>query len=148
MLPSRKPRQVCGCLPIASSTGSAFFTGDTVTLVEIVASVANSLLTPPPERMDDKIAILREGMSKSPHIDGAYVGYPDGSFFHVVSLKASGWRIALNSPRGAETAVRTIETGPAGGQFNRLIFLDADGNRMSERPEQRLGIRPENAAMV
>ncbi len=35
--------------------------GDTVTLVEIVASVANSLLTPPPERMDDKIAILRRG---------------------------------------------------------------------------------------
>ncbi len=116
--------------------------GDTVTLVEIVASVANSLLTPPPERMDDKIAILREGMSKSPHIDGAYVGYPDGSFFHVVSLKASGWRIALNSPRGAETAVRTIETGPAGGQFNRLIFLDADGNRMSERPEQTSGYDP------
>ncbi len=116
--------------------------GDTVTLVEIVASVANSLLTPPPERMDDKIAILREGMSKSPHIDGAYVGYPDGSFFHVVSLKASGWRIALNSPRGAETAVRSIENDPAGGQYNRLIFLDADGNRMFEHAAQTSGYDP------
>ena len=116
--------------------------GDTVTLVEIVASVANSLLAPPPERMDDKIAILREGMSRSPHIDGAYVGYPDGSFFHVVNLKANGWRIALSAPQGAETAVRTIEAAPTGKQYNRLIFLDAAGTRMSERPTQTSGYDP------
>ncbi|MBZ9655591.1 adenylate/guanylate cyclase domain-containing protein [Phyllobacterium lublinensis] len=116
--------------------------GDTVTLVEIVASVANSLLSPPPERMDDKIAVLREGMSKSPHIDGAYVGYPDGSFFHVVSLKASGWRIALDAPPEAETAVRSIEVDAAGGKHNNVIFLDAEGAPISERPAKASGYDP------
>lgn len=116
--------------------------GDTVTLVGIVASVANSILVPPPERMDDKIAILREGMSRSPHIDGAYVGYPDGSFFHVVDLKASGWRRALNAPPGAATAVRSTEADPTGRLLNRVIFLDAAGNKMSESVTGPSGFDP------
>jgi adenylate cyclase len=116
--------------------------GDTVTLVGIVASVANSFLVPPPERMDDKIAILREGMSRSPHIDGAYVGYPDGSFFHVIDLKASGWRIALDAPPNAAIAVRTIETDPTGKRLNRVIFLDATGNRMTESSAESTGYDP------
>ncbi len=116
--------------------------GDTVTLVGIVASVANSFLVPPPERMDDKIAILREGMSRSPHIDGSYVGYPDGSFFHVIDLKASGWRIALDAPPNAAIAVRTIETDPTGRRLDRVIFLDAAGNRMTESSAERTGYDP------
>ena len=113
--------------------------GDAVTLVGIVASVANSFLVPPPERMEDKTAILREGMSRSPHIDGAYVGYPDGSFFHVVDLKASAWRIALNALPDAAAAVRTIETDPT-GKLSRVIFVDAAGATGCRRARQRLRV--------
>lgn len=34
--------------------------GDTSALVNLVSSVANSFLVPPPERMNDKVAVLRE----------------------------------------------------------------------------------------
>src|SRR5688572_22717374 len=69
--------------------------GDTSALVSLVASVANAFLVPPPERMNDKVAVLREGIARSPHIDGVYVGYPSGAFFHVVDLDSAAWRMAL-----------------------------------------------------
>lgn len=106
--------------------------GDTITLVGVAAAAANSLVVPPPGRLNDKIAVLREGMSHSPHIDGAYVGYPDGSFFHVVNLQAAGWRSALHAPAEAKMAVRTIELDPSGARLNHVIFLDAEGRKMSE----------------
>jgi adenylate cyclase len=118
--------------------------GDTVTLVGIVASVANSVLDPPPERMADKIAIFREGMSRSPHIDGGYVGYPDGSFFHVVSLTNRGWRAALGAPDEASLAVRVIEANAPGGPVNRVIFLDRDGNTIAELPGKASSFDPRN----
>ena len=106
--------------------------GDTVTLVGMAAAAPNSLVVPPPERLNDKIVVLREGMSHSPHIDGAYVGYPDGSFFHVINLQAGGWRTALHAPNAAKMAVRTIEIDASGARLNRLMFLDAHGSRLSE----------------
>lgn len=83
--------------------------GDTSALVNLVSSVANSFLVPPPERMNDKVAVLREGITRSPHIDGVYVGYPNGAFFQVVDLKQVAWRMALDAPRGAAIAVRSME---------------------------------------
>jgi len=38
--------------------------GDTVTLVVFVPSIANSFLVPPPTRLNDKIAVLREATSR------------------------------------------------------------------------------------
>lgn len=117
--------------------------GDTVTLVGAVASVANSLLDPPPARMADKIAIFREGMSRSPHIDGAYVGYPDGSFFQLVNLDHAGWRAALDAPAEARMAVRIME-GNADRSVNRVIFLDAEGNTIAELPGKPSSFDPRN----
>lgn len=117
--------------------------GDTVTLVEIAAAVANSLLVPPPERMADKIAIFREGLSRSPQIDGAYVGYPNGSFFHVVNLSHDGWRVALDAPENSSLAVRTIEAG-ADNRIARLIFLDPTGRTLAERTGKPSGYDPRN----
>jgi len=117
--------------------------GDTVTLVEIVASAANSVLDPPPERMADKVAVFREGMLRSPHIDGAYIGYPDGSFFHLVNLNHDGWRAALAAPGEARMAVRVIKA-QAGGSVNRVIFLDAEGNTLVELPGKPTSYDPRN----
>ncbi len=88
--------------------------GDTSALVSLVASVANSFLVPPPERINDKVAVLREGIARSPHIDGVYVGYPSGAFFHVVDLDSAAWRMALDAPRGAAIAVRSMERNDQG----------------------------------
>lgn len=116
--------------------------GDTVTLVEIVASVANSLLDPPPQQMAEKIATFREGMSRSPHIDGAYVGYPNGSFFHVINLNDSGWRTALDAPDQASMAVRVIDANAPGGATNRLMFLDDTGTTIAVKPARTSGYDP------
>ncbi len=106
--------------------------GDTVTLVDMVASVANAFLVPPPERIDDKIAILRDAVLRSPHIDGVYVGYRDGAFFHVVDLDATAWRKTLRAPDDAAIAVRLM--GPLGSseRLSRVMFLNAAGRTVAE----------------
>ncbi|NRP72075.1 Adenylate cyclase 1 [Ensifer psoraleae] len=117
--------------------------GDTSALVGLVASVANSFLVPPPERQNDKIAILREGIMRSPHIDGIYVGYPDGRFFQVVDLAMPAWRMALDAPRGAMLAVRSMEKDGEGKPVNRLLFLDAAGIHFAERRATPTGFDPQ-----
>ncbi|PDT53717.1 MULTISPECIES: adenylate/guanylate cyclase domain-containing protein [Sinorhizobium] len=107
--------------------------GDTSALVSLVASVANAFLVPPPQRMNDKVALLREGIIRSPHIDGVYVGYPSGAFFHVVDLRSSAWRMALDAPRGATLAVRSMERDDQGRRLYRILFLDESGLQFAER---------------
>ncbi|AWI59686.1 adenylate/guanylate cyclase domain-containing protein [Sinorhizobium fredii] len=116
--------------------------GDTSALVGLVASVANAFLVPPPERMNDKVALLREGIIRSPHIDGVYVGYPSGAFFHVVDLRSSAWRIALDAPRGATLAVRSMERDDQGRPFDRVLFLDESGLQFAERQVAPAGYDP------
>lgn len=116
--------------------------GDTSALVSLVSSVANSFLVPPPERMADKVAVLREGISRSPHIDGVYVGYPNGAFFHMVDLKQVAWRMALEAPRGAAIAVRSIEVDESGKPLQRVLFLDKDGMQFSDRMVPPSGFDP------
>lgn len=116
--------------------------GDTSALVSLVASVANSFLVPPPERMNDKVAVLREGIARSPHIDGVYVGYPSGAFFHVVDLDSAAWRMALDAPRGAAIAVRSMERNDQGKPFDRILFLDASGLQFAERHAASNGFDP------
>ncbi|OAP41392.1 adenylate cyclase [Sinorhizobium glycinis] len=116
--------------------------GDTSALVSLVASVANAFLLPPPERMNDKVAVLREGIIRSPHIDGVYVGYPSGAFFHVVDLRSAAWRMALDAPRGATLAVRSMERDDQGKRLDRVLFLDASGLQFAERRVPPAGYDP------
>ncbi|OOG68521.1 Adenylate cyclase 1 [Ensifer sp. M14] len=116
--------------------------GDTSALVSLVSSVANSFLVPPPERMSDKVAVLREGITRSPHIDGVYVGYPNGAFFQMVDLKQVAWRMALDAPRGAAIAVRSMEKDASGKPLQRVLFLDKDGTQFSERSVPPSGFDP------
>ncbi|WP_394891589.1 adenylate/guanylate cyclase domain-containing protein [Mesorhizobium sp. AaZ16] len=101
--------------------------GETVSFVGVISSVANALLVPPPERLDDKIALLREFINRSEPVDGAYAGYPDGSFFHLINLKNEGWRTALGAPKNAAVGIRIIAADPAGKRNQRLMFLDSAG---------------------
>lgn len=116
--------------------------GDTSALVSLVSSVANSFLVPPPERINDKVAVLREGITRSPHIDGVYVGYPNGAFFQMVDLKQVAWRVALDAPRGAAVAVRSMEKDASGKPVQRVLFLDKDGMQFSERSLPPSGFDP------
>lgn len=111
----------------------AAMSADAVTPVELMSSVANAFMVPPPERVSDKAAIMRVVLARSPEIDGLYAGYPDGSFFHVVSLRDEGWRKALDAPGRAEFAIRTIENKDDGGRLARATFLDETGTSILER---------------
>jgi adenylate cyclase len=116
--------------------------GDTSALVGLVASVANAFLVPPPQRINDKVALLREGIIRSPHIDGVYVGYPSGAFFHVVDLRSAAWRMTLDAPRGATLAVRSMERDDQGTPLTRVLFLDASGLQFAERQIGPTGYDP------
>ncbi len=107
--------------------------GRTTALVGFTASIANSFLVPPPERMSDKIKLLREIIAQSSNLDGIYAGYPDGAFIQAVDLRAPAWRTALDAPEMAAIAVRSMQTEQTGERSNRLIFLDKDGNQILER---------------
>jgi adenylate cyclase len=109
--------------------------GNTTALVGL-ASISDIFARPPPDRLGEKIAFLRQAVMRSPHIDGAFAGYTDGSFIHLVDLRGStGWRKALGAPAGASvTAVRSIEISPDGTPLSRWTFLDANGTMVKEHP--------------
>ncbi|MCV9999929.1 cache domain-containing protein [Pararhizobium sp. YC-54] len=116
--------------------------GRTTALVGFTASIANSILVPPPERMSDKIKLLREIIAQSSNLDGIFAGYPDGAFIQAVDLGAPAWRAALDAPEMAAMAVRSMQMEPAGEHSNRLIFLDKDGNQILERRLLTTGFDP------
>ncbi|WP_428415031.1 adenylate/guanylate cyclase domain-containing protein [Pararhizobium sp.] len=116
--------------------------GRTTALVGFTASIANSFLVPPPERMNDKIKLLREIIAQSANLDGIYAGYPNGEFIQAVDLRAEAWRKALNAPDAAAIAVRSMQTEQTGDRSNRLIFLDKDGNQLLERRLLSTGFDP------
>lgn len=116
--------------------------GRTTALVGFTASIANSFLVPPPERMNDKITLLREIIAQSSNLDGIYAGYPNGAFIQAVDLGAPAWRTALDAPEMATVAVRSMQLEPTGERSNRLIFLDWEGNQILERGLPPTGFDP------
>lgn len=106
--------------------------GDTTVAIGL-ASVSDIFLEPPPERLGAKIGFLRKAVETSSNIDGAYAGYPDGSFVHIVRIGDDDrWRRALRAPENVRTAIRIIEVGTDGERLSRWRFLDAAGRTLSE----------------
>jgi adenylate cyclase len=101
-----------------------------------LASVSDVFVDPPPEQLDAKVSFLRRAVLASPNVDGAYVGYPDGSFVHVVRLGEAGrWRSFLTAPPEAVFAFRSIEP-EADGRLSRWTLLDEGGAVLSTgKPE-------------
>lgn len=116
--------------------------GSTAALVGFTASIANSITVAPPERMNDKIKLLREIIVQAPNLDSIYSGYPNGAFIQAVTLKAQAWRKALDAPDAAAVAIRSMQTDPGGEPSNRLVFLDRDGNQILERRLRPTGFDP------
>lgn len=123
------------------STRLTVLSGDTSTLIGTLGSVASAFLASPDERLDDKINALRETLLTSQHIDGVYVGYPDGSFFHAVNLSGEGWRQRLRAPAQAALAVRTIDRSHGDGRI-RVIFLDVAARRIGAETRTETGYDP------
>lgn len=100
--------------------------GDTTALADALSS-SDVLLTRPDERLVDKIAMFRGAILRARHIDGVYAGYPDGSFFHAVSLSQGNWRQELKAPAEAALALRIIDRAGAGVIARRTLFVDISG---------------------
>ncbi|UVC11739.1 adenylate/guanylate cyclase domain-containing protein [Rhizobium sp. TH2] len=122
----------------------AVISGDTATFVNIFASAANSFLAPATERLNDKLVFAREALLRSPTVDGLYAGYPDGSFFHAINLRETLWRKALEAPKEAMLAVRTIDRSQAGTPVMRVLFLDGAGKRMQAERTSPADFDPRN----
>ncbi len=100
--------------------------------VTLIGKLASAFLTPPPDQMQAKIDIVREGLSLARELDGIYVGFPDGSFFHAIRLASPAWRQALEAPEGATIAIRTMTAiGP--DRAETLNFLDSAGKVIAKR---------------
>ncbi|WP_188611497.1 adenylate/guanylate cyclase domain-containing protein, partial [Chelatococcus reniformis] len=101
-----------------------------------VAAIADEFQLPPPDRLRSKIAYLRLAVERSAPVDGAYVGYPNGEFVHLVHLTRSPeWRAALKSPPNAAYAVRVISTGEDGQRRSQWTFYDAAMDALGTLPD-------------
>lgn len=122
----------------------AVISGDTATFVNIFASAANSFLAPATERLGDKLVFAREALLRSPTVDGLYAGYPDGSFFHAINLRETLWRKALEAPKEAALAVRTIDRSQPGKAVMRVLFLDESGKQLQAERTSPADFDPRN----
>jgi adenylate cyclase len=100
----------------------------------VVAALANTSKLAVAGRGDPtgKFTVLKETLSRLPVVDGLYVGYPDGDFAHLVSLKSEAWRRSLAAPAVAEFAFRIISIAPNGSRSSMWAFYDSDGRFLTQ----------------
>jgi adenylate cyclase len=68
-------------------------------------------------------------------LDGIYVGYPNGAFFHVVSpARSDAWAKTLGAPDNAAYAIRLIGADPDGSRQSIWSFYDADDKAIGASP--------------
>lgn len=113
----------------------------TTASIGLIASVPNAFLTAPPERLNDKATLMSEIIRRAPHLDGAYAGYPDGTFFHVVSLRTPGWAEALHAPDNAALAIRVVQI-ESGRRLLTVTFRDKSGSTIGETPPVPIDFDP------
>jgi adenylate cyclase len=108
-----------------------------------LGAVIPALATEPPAWADSKREILVRALQGSPNLEAAYVGYPSGSFVHVMRAAGSSkWREAVSAPEGTVFGMRTVirpDDGPARSAWH---FLDVDGNRIGSGPEREVDFDP------
>lgn len=106
----------------------AIISGDTSTFVNIFSTALGAFAAPATERLPDKLAFSRQAMMRVPTVDGIYVGYADGTFYHAVNLKEEAWRKALDAPAEATVGIRI---GSGRGTM-AVFFLDASGRKLQD----------------
>jgi adenylate cyclase len=76
-------------------------------------------------------------------LDGFYVGYPNGAFFHVVSPERSdAWRVTLKAPDTAIYAMRLIAPGIEGSRQSVWTFHDSQGTKIGAGPSGAANFDP------
>ncbi|MDQ6432565.1 adenylate/guanylate cyclase domain-containing protein [Mesorhizobium sp. LHD-90] len=107
-----------------------------------VASVLTPLLTAPPQDLKANTDYLIKTLEGSPYMDGAYVGYPDGSFLHAVAVTRNPkWIEAADMPADTVFAVRTIEQQETGPVLT-WRFLDRNNVTIAERSTDKVTYDP------
>lgn len=107
--------------------------GDGYAIVS-TGSVLPSLNAPPPEFVDAKKEFFLKAMQGSAHVDGVYVGYPDGSFVQGINVAANQhWSAAASAPAGTTYAMRIVQHAADESSTSTWRFLDAGGNVIGER---------------
>lgn len=106
--------------------------GDAAPLVAMTA-LSDAFARPPPAELAAKTRLLVKGLASSPHLDGLYMGYGDGSFIHAVSLdNDKTWRQLLSAPKQAAFALRVISRDPAAAATTSVWrFLGSDGEMLA-----------------
>src|SRR5439155_8140970 len=106
---------------------------DALTVVRLGAST-ESLTSPPPNDLSFKTDFLVRALATSPHVDGMFAGYPDGSFVQAANLDSHGasWRKVLDAPDGAAWAIRLVTIAPTGRPVSQWRFIDAKGGARGE----------------
>lgn len=105
-----------------------------------------SFLANKPEFMrHDAQWFLAESLLQQPHIYSAYIGYADGDFYQIISLRHANEsvRSALGADDKAELAVRSIFRRPGDGRRIELWqFLDGERRLVGSRVEKIAQFNP------
>jgi len=115
---------------------------DKIASIRIAASL-EEMATPPPADLEAKRDFLFAVIEQGTEIDGVFVGYPDGRFLRMVSLReGSPWREPLEAPADAAAAVEMVMPDAEGKQTVRWSFLDSDGKPLSFLPAKPTDFDP------
>jgi len=110
--------------------------------VATMASALDALRSKPEDDLGAKTDFLIKAVEGSPYIDGLYVGYPDGSFLHVVGLERNPrWIEAIDAPAGSVFAVRTIDRSGLDA-ISTWRFLDRQNQVLEERTTDEVQYDP------
>lgn len=91
------------------------------------ASSSHTLSVSPGWTSHPAAPMLFEAVRNLPEVDGIFIGFADGGFFHLVDLDAAeAWRARLNAPEQAAVAIRSIMVQRDGSRISRWSFFDAN----------------------
>jgi adenylate cyclase len=106
-------------------------------------AVLPSLTAAPPAYVDAKREFLVRALKASPHLNSAYVGYPDGTFFQVMHAADNPhWRAAVLPPDHVEFGMRVVTRAADGQAMSIWHFLDADGRLIGSGPSREADFDP------
>jgi adenylate cyclase len=111
--------------------------------VVTIGAVLPSLTVEPPAYLDAKREFLVRALQGSPHLDGVYLGYPNGAFFQVMRAASSErWHEAVAAPPETVFGMRVVERAPDRPTTSTWYFLDGDGHQIGAGPTRETDFDP------
>lgn len=108
-----------------------------------IGAVLPSLVAQPPAYADSKREFLVRALQGSPHLDAVYIGYPNGSFFHVLRAASSQrWRDSVSAPVEAVYGMRVVLRSLDGVARATWYFLDGNGQQIGSGSEREVAFDP------